>query len=69
MVFILGNSMVKKVNGFYLTKNINRKYLVKARPFSSTKTSCMLEHAKPMIRKINPKHIIFHVGTNVLISE
>ena len=37
-VFILGDSMVKKVNGFYLTKDIKHKFLVKVRSFSSAKT-------------------------------
>ena len=61
--------MVKRINGFYLTKNIKHKYLVKVRPFSSAKTSCMHDHAKPRIRETNPKHIILHVGTNDLKSE
>ena len=43
-VFILGDSMVKKVNGFYLTRNIKHKFLVKVRPFSSAKTRCMYGH-------------------------
>ena len=50
-VFILGDSMVKKVNGFYLTKDIKHKFLVKVRSFSSAKTRCMYDHAKPTIRE------------------
>ena len=61
--------MVKKVNGFYLTKNIKHKFLVKARPFSLAKTRCMYDHAKPTIRELNPEDIILHVGTNDLNSE
>ena len=61
--------MVKKVNGFYLPKNIKHKYLVKVRPFSSAKTSSMHDHAKPTIREINPEHIILRVGTNDLKPE
>ena len=57
-VFILGDSMVKKVNGFYLTKNIKHKFLVKVRSFSSAKTRCMYDHAKQTIRQLNPEHII-----------
>ena len=68
-VFILGDSMVKKVNGFYLTKDIKHKFLVKVRSFSSAKTRCMYDHAKPTIREVNPEHIILHVGTNDLNSE
>ena len=68
-VFILGDSMVKKVNGFYLTKDIKHKFLVKVRSFSSAKTGCMYDHAKPTIREVSPEHIILHVGTNDLNSE
>ena len=68
-VFILGDSMVKKVNGFYLTKDIKHKFLVKVRSFSSAKTRCMYDHAKPTIREVSPEHIILHVGTNDLNSE
>ena len=45
-VFILGDSMVKKVNNFLLTRNINHKYLVKVRPFSSAKVGCMIDHVE-----------------------
>ena len=62
-------SMVKKVNGFFLTKDIKHKYLVKVRSFSSAKTRCMQDHVKPTIRDFNPEHIIIHVGTNDLNSE
>ena len=44
--------MVKKANGFYLTKSLNTKstkFLVKVRPFSSAKTRCMSDYAKPTI--------------------
>ena len=68
-VFILGDSMVKKVNGFYLTRNIKHKFLVKVRPFSSTKTRCMYDHAKPTIRELNPELIILDVGTNNLSTD
>ena len=61
--------MVKKVNGFYLTRNIKHKFLVKVRPFSSAKTRCMYDHANPTIRELNPEHIILHVDTNGLNSE
>ena len=68
-VFILGDSMVKKVNGFYLTRNIKHKFLVKVRLFGSAKTRCMYDHAKPTIRELNPEHIILHVGANDLNTE
>ena len=68
-VFILGDSMVKNVNGFFLTKNIKHRFLVKVRSFSSAKVSCMNDHAKPTMRDFDPEHIILHVGTNDLNSE
>ena len=68
-VFILGDSMVKKVNGFYLTRNIKHKFLVKVRLFGSAKTRCMYDHAKPTIRELNPEHIILHVSNNDINTE
>ena len=68
-VFILGDSMVKKVNGFHLTKHIRHKYLVKVRSFSSAKTRCMHDHVKPTMRDFDPEHVIIHVGTNDLNSN
>ena len=37
--FIIGDSMIKDVDGCLLTGSLNRKYIVKIRPFSSAKTS------------------------------
>ena len=61
--------MVKKVNSSYLTKYIKYKFLVKVKPFSSAKTRCMYNHAKPTIRELNPEHIILNGGTNYLNLE
>ena len=58
-VFILGDSIVKNVNGYLLTKKLRHKRLVKVRSFSGTKVSCMYDHVKPTIREFNPNHIIF----------
>ena len=38
LAFILGESMVKDVDGYLLKGSINRKFIVKVRPFSSAKT-------------------------------
>ena len=38
LVFILGESMMKDVDGYLLKGSINRKFIVKVRPFSSAKT-------------------------------
>ena len=36
-VYILGDSMVKKLNGYLLTRKIRHKHLVKVRSFSGAK--------------------------------
>ena len=67
--FIMGDSMVKKLNGYLLTKKIKHKGIVKVRRFTTAKISCMQDHVKPTIRDINPQQIILHVGTNDLKTE
>ena len=64
--FILGDSMVKDVDGYLLTGSINRKFIVKVRPFSSAKTIDMEDYTKPTKRDFNPDLYIIHVGTNDL---
>ena len=44
-VFILRDSMVKKLNGFLLTRKLTHKCLVKVRSFNSAKVRCMHDHA------------------------
>ena len=55
--------MVKKMNGYRLTRKIKHKHLVKVRSFSGAKISCMTDHVKPTLRDINRDHIL-HAGTN-----
>ena len=61
--------MVKKLNGYLLTKKIKRKHLVKVRSFSEAKISCMTDHVKPTLQDINPDNIILHAGTNDLRTK
>ena len=68
-VYILGDSMVKKLNGYLLTKKIRHKHIVKVRSFSGAKISCMTDHVKPTLRDINPDHIVLHADTNDLRTE
>ena len=68
-VYILGYSIVKKLNGYLLTRKIKHKHLVKVRLFSGVKISCMTDHVKPTLRDIHPDHIILHAGTNDLRTE
>ena len=68
-VYILGDSMVKKLNGYLLTRKIRHKHLVKVRSFSGVKISCMTNRVKPTLRDINPDHIVLHASTNDLRTE
>ena len=68
-VFILGDSIVKNLNGYLLAKKMRDKKLIKVRSFSGANVSCMYDHVKPTIREFNPNHIILHVGTNELKSS
>ena len=43
--------------------------MIKVRPFSGAKVSCMRDYANPALRDINPEHIMLHVGTNDLTAE
>ena len=48
-VFIVTESMMKKCDGYLLAKPINRKFLVKVRPFRTAKTINMYDHLKPTL--------------------
>ena len=66
-VVILGDSIVKHVNGWEIAKKLpNCK--VYAKSFSSAKVRCMKDYLKPSLRQ-NPDHVVLHVGTNDLDSD
>ena len=52
LAFILGDSMVKDVDGYLLTGSINSEFIVKLRPFSSAKTIDMEDYTKPTKRDL-----------------
>ena len=55
-IFVIEYNMTKKLNGYLLTKKIKHKVIVKVRPFTTAKVSCMQDHVKPTIRDINPQN-------------
>ena len=67
--FIVGDSMIKKIDGYLLTSSINHKYIVKVRPFVTAKTDDMYDHIKPTQRNFQPNVYISHVGTNDLPTD
>ena len=47
LAVVISNRMIKNVGEYLLTSSLNRKYIVKVRPFSSTKTSDMEYYVTP----------------------
>ena len=58
--------MIKDDDSYLLTGSLNGKYIVKIRPFSSTKTSDMEYCIAPTKRDFDPGIYILHVVTNDL---
>ena len=65
-VFIVGDSMIQKVDGYLLTNSLKHEYLVKARPFSTAKTIDMYDYIKPTQRDFKPEIFFLHIGANDL---
>ena len=68
-MYILGDIMVKKLNGYLLTKKKKHKNLVKFQPFLGAKVSCTVRLVKPTIRGNKPDKVVLHAGTNDLRNE
>ena len=68
-VYILGDSIVKHVEGWKLKKSLGKNHNVYVRSFSGATVKCMKDYVKPCIRENNPDYVILHVGTNELKSE
>ena len=61
--FIIGDSMVKKIDLYLFTSSINHKYIVKIRPFFLAKTIGIVDYIKPTQRDFKPDLYLLHVGT------
>ena len=61
-VIIAGDSMVKHLDGFKMSKTDTR---VKVSTFPGCTTLDMVDYVRPILRK-NPQKLILHVGTNSL---
>ena len=68
-IYILGDSMVKHIEGWKLTKKTDKNHKIYVRSFPGAKVKFMKDYAKPCIRENDPDHVILHVGTNELNSE
>ena len=54
LAFIVGDIMLKDVGGYLLTGSLNKKFIVKVRPFSSAKAEDMYDYLKPTKRDFDP---------------
>lgn len=68
-VYILIHCVVKKLNGYLLTKEIKHQHLVKVRSFLVAKISCMADYVTTNLREVNPDYIILHAGASDLRAE
>lgn len=57
------------MDGYLVAGSLNKKFIVKARPFSSAKTEDMHDFLKPTKRDFDPNIFILHVGTNNLYLQ
>ena len=64
-IIAIGNSLVKHLNGWKMSKKLNANCKVLVKTFSGAKTTCMSDCLKPSVRS-SPDHFILHVGTNDL---
>ena len=58
-VFIIGDRMIKKVDGYFLTSS----------PFPTAKTIDMYDYLKPTQKDFKPETFVLHVATNDLPSN
>ena len=65
-MFIVGDSMIQKVDGYLLTNSLKHQYLVKARLFSTAKAIDMYDYIKPTQRDFKPEMFVLHIGANDL---
>lgn len=68
-IHILGDSKVKKLNGYLLMKNVRHEFLVKVHPFLGAKVSCRNDHAKLTMDHDKPDHVILYTQKNNIRTE
>ena len=67
-IFVIGDSMVKHLNGWEMSKKLNGYCNVFVKTFSGAKIACMHNYVKPSVRS-SSDHLILHVGTNDLLPN
>ena len=66
---IIGDSKLKKTDGYLLTNSINHKFIVKTRVCPAAKTEDVKDYIKTTKRDFDPDLYIFHAGTNDLYLD
>ena len=64
-IYILGDSIVKHIEGWQLAKKTDRNHKIYVRSFQRAEVKGMKDYVKPCVRD----HVILHAGTNELNSE
>ena len=67
-IFVIGDSMVKHLNRWEMSKKLNGNCNVFVKTFSVAKTACMHNYVKPSVRS-SSDDLILHIGTNDLLSN
>ena len=67
-VVIVGDSMIKLLNGCKMAKRMQSNFKIYLKTFSKATLSCMEDCMRPSLRN-PPDHFILYVGTNGLSSE
>ena len=65
---IIGDSIIKEVNGYKLSKSLANDQSVVVKAFPGAKIQCMNHHVMPTLER-RPDQIILHCGTNNLPTD
>lgn len=63
---LIGDSLVKNIQGWYLGKEVGHKVIVK--PFPGANTRAMEHYMKPPL-ELKPQRVVLHIGTNDLKAK
>ena len=67
-IFVIGDSIVRHLNGWEMSKKLNANCKVFVETFSGAKTTRINNYVKPSVRS-SPDHFILHVRTNNLLPD
>lgn len=67
-VIILGDSVVKHLNGYDISRKVTSEWKVYVGNFAGAKKRCMKDYLMPSLRE-NPDHFILHMRTKDLNSQ